>query len=66
MAERFNALPPGAVRDAKRLVREPHRAALLDAIQRESVVFSARLSSAEAREAMQAVLEKRKPDFSKF
>jgi 1,4-dihydroxy-2-naphthoyl-CoA synthase len=30
------------------------------------VVFSARLSSAEARESMQAVLEKRKPDFSKF
>jgi enoyl-CoA hydratase/carnithine racemase len=66
MAERFNALPPGAVRDAKRLVREPQRAAVLDAIQREGVVFSARLPSAEAREAMQAVLEKRKPDFSKF
>jgi enoyl-CoA hydratase/carnithine racemase len=66
MAERFNALPPGAVRDAKRLVREPQRAAVLDAIQREGVVFSARLSSAEARESMQAVLEKRKPDFSKF
>jgi enoyl-CoA hydratase/carnithine racemase len=66
VAERFNALPPGAVRDAKRLVREPQRAVLLDAIQREGAVFSARLSSAEAREAMQAVLEKRKPDFSKF
>jgi enoyl-CoA hydratase/carnithine racemase len=66
VAERFNALPPGAVRDAKRLVREPQRAALLDAIRREATVFSERLASGEAREAMQAVLEKRKPDFSKF
>jgi enoyl-CoA hydratase/carnithine racemase len=66
MAERFNALPPGAVRDAKRLVREPQRAAVIDAIQREGAVFTARLASTEAREAMAAVLEKRKPDFSKF
>jgi enoyl-CoA hydratase/carnithine racemase len=66
MAERFNALPPGAVRDTKRLLREPQRAALIDAVKREGAIFSARLSSAEAREAMQAVLEKRKPDFSKF
>jgi enoyl-CoA hydratase/carnithine racemase len=66
VAERFNALPPGAVRETKRLAREPQRAALLEAIQREGALFSARLSSAEAREAMQAVLEKRRPDFSKF
>jgi enoyl-CoA hydratase/carnithine racemase len=66
VAERFNALPPGAVREAKRLVREPQRTALLDAIQREGMAFAARLASAEAREAMQAVLEKRKPDFTKF
>jgi enoyl-CoA hydratase/carnithine racemase len=66
VAERFNALPPGAVSAAKRLVREPQRAALLDAIRREATVFSERLASGEAREAMQAVLEKRKPDFSKF
>ena len=66
VAERFNALPPNAVRESKRLLREPDRAALLDAVKREAAVFTAQLSSAEAREAMQAVLEKRKPDFSKF
>jgi enoyl-CoA hydratase/carnithine racemase len=66
VAERFNALPPGAVQESKRLLREPQRATLLDAVRREGAAFSARLSSAEAREAMQAVLEKRKPDFSKF
>jgi len=66
IAERFNALPPGAVRDSKRLVREPDRAAIIEAVKREGAVFTTRLASAEAREAMQAVLEKRKPDFSKF
>jgi enoyl-CoA hydratase/carnithine racemase len=66
VAERFNALPPGAVSDTKRVMREPHRAALLDAVRREGALFTARLASPEAREAMQAVLEKRKPDFTKF
>ncbi len=66
VAERFNALPPSAVRETKRLLREPDRATVLDAVEREAAIFTAQLSSAEAREAMQAVLEKRKPDFSKF
>ena len=66
IAERFNALPPGAVRESKRLMREPDRAALIDAVKREAAVFTAQLASAEAREAMRAVLEKRAPDFSKF
>jgi enoyl-CoA hydratase/carnithine racemase len=66
IAERFNALPPSAVRESKRLLRQPDRAELLEAIKREGAIFTAQLASAEAREAMQAVLEKRKPDFSKF
>jgi enoyl-CoA hydratase/carnithine racemase len=66
VAERFNALPPGAVRETKRLLRAPQRDALLEAVRRESAVFTAQLGGAEAREAMQAVLEKRKPDFSRF
>jgi enoyl-CoA hydratase/carnithine racemase len=66
VAERFNALPPGSVQESKRLQREPHRTALYEAIRREGEAFSARLAGAEAREAMQAVLEKRSPDFSRF
>jgi enoyl-CoA hydratase/carnithine racemase len=66
IAERFNALPPGAVQASKRLLRGPHREALLQAIQREGEVFAERLRSPEAKEAFQAFLEKRKPDFSKF
>jgi len=66
VAERFNALPPGAVREAKRLMRAPHRDAILAAIQTEGEAFGARLTSPEAKEAFQAFFEKRKPDFSKF
>jgi enoyl-CoA hydratase/carnithine racemase len=66
VAARFNSLPPGAVRQAKQLVRGPQRAALLDAIERESGVFAARLKSPEAREAFSAFFQKRKPDFSQF
>jgi enoyl-CoA hydratase/carnithine racemase len=66
IAERFNQLPPGAVRETKRLMRAPLADQLLPTIQREAEVFGQRLRSPEAREAFQAFFEKRKPDFSKF
>jgi enoyl-CoA hydratase/carnithine racemase len=66
VAERFNALPPGAVRDTKRLLRRAGRDATLLAMQTESEIFSSRLRSPEAMEAFQAFFQKRKPDFSKF
>lgn len=66
MAERFNALPPGAVRQAKQLIRGPQKAQVLDTIQREGKLFAERLRSPEAMEAFQAFFQKRKPDFSKF
>ncbi|WP_284619090.1 enoyl-CoA hydratase [Aquabacterium humicola] len=66
MAERFNALPPGAVRDTKKLMRAPQREAILKTIATEGEIFGARLRSPEAMEAFQAFFQKRKPDFSKF
>jgi 1,4-dihydroxy-2-naphthoyl-CoA synthase len=33
---------------------------------REAIQFGPRLAGAEAREAIAAIIEKRKPDFSKF
>lgn len=66
VAERFNALPPGAVQETKRLLRAPQREAVLATVRSEAVAFARRLTSPEAREAMQAFLEKRRPDFSKF
>jgi len=66
IAERFNALPPGAVRETKRLLRRNRSAALLETIAVEGQVFGQRLQSPEAKEAFSAFFEKRKPDFSRF
>jgi enoyl-CoA hydratase/carnithine racemase len=66
IAERFNSLPPGAVREAKKLLRGPHVEAIRQTIRTEAGLFAARLRSPEAMEAFQAFFQKRKPDFSKF
>ena len=66
VAQRFNALPPGAVREAKQLMRAPQREAVLKTIREEGALFGARLRSPEAKEAFQAFFQKRKPDFSQF
>jgi enoyl-CoA hydratase/carnithine racemase len=66
VAERFNSLPPGAVRDAKKLLRGPQTETILNTIRTEAELFAARLRSPEAMEAFQAFFQKRKPDFSRF
>jgi enoyl-CoA hydratase/carnithine racemase len=66
VAERFNGLPPGAVREAKQLLRAPQREQIESTIRTEGALFAKRLRSPEAMEAFQAFFQKRKPDFSKF
>ncbi|CAD5372109.1 Enoyl-CoA hydratase [Rubrivivax sp. A210] len=66
VAERFNGLPPGAVRESKQLLRAPQRELMLTIIATEGAIFARRLRSPEATEAFQAFFQKRKPDFSKF
>jgi len=66
VAERFNQLPPGAVREAKQLMRGPQHDQLLQTIRSEGEIFARRLRSPEAMEAFQAFFQKRSPDFSKF
>ncbi len=66
VAERFNALPPGAVRDAKRLMRAPLAAQIGEVMRAEGEIFKQRLRSPEAMEAFQAFFQKRKPDFGQF
>ena len=66
IAERFNGLPPGAVREAKQLMRGPLHQQTLQTIRTEGEIFARRLRSPEAMEAFQAFFQKRKPDFSKF
>ena len=66
IAERFNALPPGAVRETKRLMRRASAEEILKTVAVEGELFGERLRSPEAKEAFQAFFQKRKPDFSKF
>jgi len=64
-ARRFHALPPGAVRETKRLLKAGQRAAVHLAMESELVTFSRLLGSPESREALNAFLERRKPDFAR-
>jgi enoyl-CoA hydratase/carnithine racemase len=66
IARSFNALPPGAVRDTKKLLRQAQAAGVQEAILREFACFGPRLAGAEARESIAAIREKRQPDFSKM
>jgi enoyl-CoA hydratase/carnithine racemase len=60
------AQPPAAVRAAKALMKKRFGASIVEALAEEGAVFRERLQSPEAKEAMTAFFEKRKPDFSKF
>jgi enoyl-CoA hydratase/carnithine racemase len=66
VARKFAALPPGAVRESKKLLRQALGNAVQETILREASQFAPRLAGAEAREAIAAIIEKRAPDFSKF
>jgi enoyl-CoA hydratase/carnithine racemase len=60
------ALPPESVRLTKQLMKRPLATEVAEQMAAEARLFAERLQSAEAREAMAAFMEKRKPDFSRF
>jgi enoyl-CoA hydratase/carnithine racemase len=65
-AQRLAAQPPESMRTAKMLLRRWDQQIVMDAIAHEASFFMPMLGKGEAREAMTAFMEKRKPDFSKF
>lgn len=58
--------PPASLRTTKMLLKSGTKEAVAAALDRETVQFAALLHGPEAKEAMSAFLERRKPDFSRF
>jgi enoyl-CoA hydratase/carnithine racemase len=65
-AQQLAAQPPSAVQLSKSLMKRATLAAIEEAMAEEGRHFLARLQSPEAREAMQAFLERRPADFSRL
>jgi enoyl-CoA hydratase/carnithine racemase len=60
------ALPPASVRMTKALMKRGSAQAVQDRMTEELELFGERLRSPEAKEALGAFMQKRKPDFSRF
>jgi enoyl-CoA hydratase/carnithine racemase len=58
VAATLAALPNGALREAKKLLREPVDAAVYEAMEREGKAFAARLKTTEFREAAMKLLSR--------
>lgn len=58
--------PPQALRTTKMLLKKWDSAQVAEAIEFEAQHFGSMLKGAEAREAITALIQKRKPDFSAF
>ncbi len=65
VAAKLAAKPAAAVRATKQLMKGHWADAVRNAVDAEARQFMERLSSPEAKEAFQAFLEKRQPDFSR-
>ena len=65
-ARKLAQKPPAAIRITRTLMKQGIAAAAAQANAAELKLFAERLNSPEAKEAMSAFFEKRKPDFSQF
>jgi enoyl-CoA hydratase/carnithine racemase len=66
IAQKLAEKPPTALRTTKSLLKRSQANAIAETMSREGQQFAALLQGPEAREAMMAFMQKRKPDFSKF
>lgn len=65
-ARRVAEQPPNAIRTAKRLMKRVNADAITETMGIEGECFASALKSPEAAEALQAFLQKREADFSRF
>ena len=64
-ARKLAAKPTEALQASKRLMKQPFREQIKAAMKAENEEFSALVRSEDAKEALTAFLEKRKPDFTR-
>ena len=64
-ARKLAAKPAAALQASKRLMKQPFREQIRAAMKAENEEFSVQVRSEDAKEALTAFLDKRKPDFPK-
>ena len=64
-AQQLAAKPAGALRTSKRLLKRSAREQMEQAMRVENEAYAVLLRSPDAKEALTAFLQKRKPDFTK-
>ena len=64
-ARKLAAKPAAALYASKRLMKQPFREQIKAAMKAENAEFSVQVRSEDAKEALTAFLEKRKPDFTR-
>jgi enoyl-CoA hydratase/carnithine racemase len=65
-AQQLAEKPPSALRTTKALLKRGSTTMIAEAMAKETEQFAALLQGPEAREAMMAFMQRRKPDFSQF
>lgn len=64
-AQQLSALPLASIKQSKALMKQD-LSEIINCIDNEAEIFMQRVQSVEMKEAVQAFMQKRQPDFSQF